>query len=161
LFFCFSTVADVVASLCTVKACSIILLQATPTEIDLSSLKEEVRSISGVVNVHDLHCWQLVNDLPICSLHVAIEEGTDFNILVAEVKELLHEYGIHSSTIQPEFVHRYSKVGCVGLRVVLLGSVAPDWCSPWCSRVCGVQCTLCFSCCVLSLVRRCLSAELC
>lgn len=116
-----------VTTLPLVKACSVILLQATPTEIDLGSLKEEVRNISGVVNVHDLHCWQLVNDLPICSLHVAIEEGTDFNTLAVAVKELLHEYGIHSSTIQPEFVHRYSKSGDVCLQNCVEGC-EEEWC---------------------------------
>jgi hypothetical protein len=60
--------------------------------------------------VHDFHMWQLIDGMTITSVHIAVEEGADFTNIVREVRKLLHDYGIHSSSIQPEFVPRTTKV---------------------------------------------------
>jgi len=89
-----------------VKRCSIILLQSAPAEINLSELRTKIQKIEGVILIHDLHIWQLVDGLIISSVHVGVEEGIDFCIVITEVKKILHNHGIHSSCIQPEIVPR-------------------------------------------------------
>ncbi|KAF8431359.1 cation efflux protein [Terfezia claveryi] len=97
-----------------VKSASKILLQAVPKGIPLEQVKEDIISIKGVVSVHELHVWQLSDVKLIASLHIQVafdpeEEagGTDggrYMKLAREIRKCLHAYGIHSSTIQPEYV---------------------------------------------------------
>jgi len=92
-----------------VLRCSMILLQRTPNEIDIEFMKTSILNVVGVVNVHDFHVWQLVDGMSITSVHIAVEEGSDFTNVVKEVRKLLHDHGVHSSSIQPEFVPRTNK----------------------------------------------------
>jgi len=110
-----------------VKRCSVILLQSSPAGVSLENLKHKLRKVEGLLSVHDLHVWQLVDGMTIASVHVAIEEGVDFTNLVTEVKKIFHNFGIHSSSIQPEFVPRnhsslqYCNQNCVT-------ECDEDWC---------------------------------
>ena len=87
-----------------------IVLQSTPKHVDVGAIKKKIKSMSGIVNVHDFHIWQLTDGMVICSLHVGIEESADhkFGEMVGEIKSVLHYYGIHSSAIQPEYVALYN-----------------------------------------------------
>lgn len=67
-------------------------------------LREDLMGLSGIESVHDLHVWQLTEGTVVCSVHVAVEEGTMWNDTVKKVKKTMHQHGIHSSTVQPEFV---------------------------------------------------------
>jgi len=87
-----------------VKRCSMILLQSVPSEIDLEAVRLRTSTVRGVVSVHDLHVWQLVDGMIIASVHLMIEEGTDVGNVVYQVKQIFHTYGIHSSAIQPEYI---------------------------------------------------------
>jgi len=110
-----------------VQACSSILLQQVSAEISVPHLKSELSSIRGVLSVHDLHVWQLVDNLHIASLHLTLIEGdTKFSEKIAKAKEILHSYGIHSSTIQPEFMHN-SKLD-LGCEQNCVKDCDEDWC---------------------------------
>jgi len=58
-----------------VQACSSILLQQVSAEISVPHLQSELSSIKGVLSIHDLHVWQLVDNLHIASLHLTLHEG--------------------------------------------------------------------------------------
>lgn len=87
-----------------IKKCAIILLQSTPSDVDMDSLRNQLRDISGVESIHDLHVWQLVDGMIISSVHLAVEEGVEWASLASQIKEVFHDHGIHSSAVQPEFV---------------------------------------------------------
>lgn len=98
-----------------VKSASKILLQAVPKGISLEEVKEDILSVKGVVSVHELHIWQLSDVKMIASLHIQVafdpeEEagrgsgGGKYMKLAGEIRKCLHAYGIHSSTIQPEYI---------------------------------------------------------
>lgn len=87
-----------------VKRCSMILLQSVPSHIDLDSVRDRIGSVDGVIAVHDLHVWQLVDGMVIASVHLLLEEGYDVGTAVYQVKQIFHAFGIHSSAIQPEFI---------------------------------------------------------
>jgi len=93
-----------------VTRCSWILLQKAPNELDVDQLSEELEQIEGVLNIHDLHIWQLVDGMVVCSAHVTVEEGIDWNYVSAAIREALHSHGIHSSSIQPEFMPRAASI---------------------------------------------------
>ena len=90
-------------------AASRILLQAVPAGISVDDIKDDISLLPGVVSCHHLHVWQLSDTKMVASLHIQVEydfkgEGSArYMALARAVRKCLHEYGIHSSTIQPEF----------------------------------------------------------
>lgn len=57
------------------------------------------------MSVHELHVWQLSDTKLIASLHVLLESRRVYMKSASEIRNLLHQFGIHSATIQPEFVN--------------------------------------------------------
>ena len=60
--------------------------------------------IQGVLEIHELHIWQLVGRKLIGTVHVKLKSMDDYERVIKEMKKIFHKEGIHSSTIQPEFV---------------------------------------------------------
>lgn len=91
------------------KAASRILLNAVPNGIDVDDIKQDIEQLPGIVSCHHLHVWQLNDSKFVASLHVQVDfdfEGAGsarYMELAREIRQCLHEYRIHSSTIQPEF----------------------------------------------------------
>jgi zinc transporter 1 len=91
------------------RAAARILLQAVPVGLNVDDIKADIESIDGIVSCHDLHVWQLNDTKLVASLHVQVSfdfkgEGSARYMGIARaIRTCLHEYGIHSSTIQPEF----------------------------------------------------------
>lgn len=88
------------------KAASRILLQAVPTDINVDDIKRDINSLPGIQNCHHLHVWQLSDTKLIASLHITVNcdlVSAKYMDLARAVNQCLHEHGIHSSTIQPEF----------------------------------------------------------
>jgi len=88
------------------KRCSTMLLQQTPNSLKLPKLKEKLRHVEGVQGIHDLHVWQLVDSIVIATLHFRILErdSISFDNIASRVKKVFHKIGIHSITLQPEFI---------------------------------------------------------
>ncbi|KAH9840431.1 Cation efflux family [Teratosphaeria destructans] len=91
------------------RAASRILLQAVPIGVDVEDIKEDIQSLPGVVSCHHLHVWQLNDSKMVASLHVQVafdfkeDTSSRYMHLAQGIRKCLHAYGIHSSTIQPEF----------------------------------------------------------
>ena len=91
------------------KAASRILLQAVPAGIDVNDIKADIEQLPGIISAHHLHVWQLSDTKLVASLHVQLvfdfkgEGSARYMQLAREIRKCLHGYGIHSSTIQPEF----------------------------------------------------------
>ncbi|KAK1142079.1 Zinc resistance conferring protein [Aspergillus melleus] len=91
------------------KAASRILLQAVPPGMSIDHIKEDIERLPGVIGSHHLHVWQLSDTKIVASIHIQVDteikgEGSErYMRLARQVRKCLHAYGIHSSTIQPEF----------------------------------------------------------
>ena len=91
------------------KAASRILLQAVPAGLSIDDIKEDIEDLPGILSCHHLHVWQLSDTKLVASLHVQVafdfkgEGSARYMELAHAIRDCLHEYGIHSSTIQPEF----------------------------------------------------------
>merc|ERR1719410_2942023 len=84
---------------------ALILLQTVPTHIDVDVLQKKLlERIDGILDVHDFHVWQLTGDRIIASAHVRCLNISEYMIIAENIKEFFHDEGIHSTTIQPEFV---------------------------------------------------------
>ncbi|ODN77494.1 hypothetical protein L202_04667 [Cryptococcus amylolentus CBS 6039] len=89
------------------RSASYILLQGVPSHIALDDVRQAIHEISDVEAVHELHVWQLNENTVVGSVHVLVKKGQEarreFMEVAEDVREVMHEFGIHSVTIQPEF----------------------------------------------------------
>jgi zinc transporter 1 len=103
------TVIILMSALPLCRAASRILLQAVPQGLNVDDIKDDITDIPGILSCHHLHVWQLNDTRLVATLHVQVafefkDEGSQLYMQIArQIRECLHEYGIHSSTIQPEF----------------------------------------------------------
>ncbi len=95
------------------RAAGLILLQGTPEHLSLEDIKSDINSLPGIVSVHELHVWQLSDTKLVASAHLHVglprimpETSPEYMILAKQVRECFHSHGVHSSTIQPEFIGR-------------------------------------------------------
>src|SRR6266404_996885 len=93
-----------------------ILLEGTPRGVKLESVEIAIRSIDGVNDVHDLHCWSIGSETRALSCHIAIADipPSVSERILRDVKERLHrDFRISHTTIQ--FEHAVCEVahGCV------------------------------------------------
>jgi len=51
-----------------------VLLEATPRNVDLQDVREHIRRVDGVVDVHDLHAWTITSGMPVLSAHVVVSD---------------------------------------------------------------------------------------
>lgn len=89
-----------------VKSTSSILLQGVPATVSLDEVRSAILSVDGVLSLHELHVWQLSESKIVASVHVMASRKHDFMPVAANIRKVLHERGIHSSTIQPEYQPR-------------------------------------------------------
>lgn len=87
-----------------VKGSCLILLQGVPQYIDIEEVRRNVCKVNNVLSVHDLHVWQLSDTKMVASMHVMIPKEADAMRVQSEVQNVLHGYGVHSTTVQPEVV---------------------------------------------------------
>ena len=102
-----------------------ILLEATPRDIDTSTLVRDVMQIQGVLGVHDLHVWSLTQNLRTMSAHILTDDlpisaGADIQRQINEI--VYHRYNISHATLQLECVDCYPE----GLYCDLNGHVNLD-----------------------------------
>ncbi|CCF57809.1 hypothetical protein KAFR_0D01630 [Kazachstania africana CBS 2517] len=87
------------------RKASKILLQATPSTISADDVQRDILAIPGVLAIHDFHIWNLTESIFIASIHVQIDCEPDKYLELAKlIRNIFHQHGIHSATVQPEFV---------------------------------------------------------
>ena len=80
-----------------------ILLEATPSHIDIDEVERVIRAIAGVLDVHDLHIWTLTSAKYAMSGHVRVADLSAGNEILRRLHDLLHErFGIEHTTVQLE-----------------------------------------------------------
>jgi cobalt-zinc-cadmium efflux system protein len=52
-----------------------VLLEATPHGVDLEEVRDHIRRVRGVVDVHDLHAWTITSGVPVLSAHVIVDHA--------------------------------------------------------------------------------------
>nr|WP_272955074.1 cation diffusion facilitator family transporter [Kribbella shirazensis] len=78
-----------------------IFLEAAPTAIDPQALGAELCAVDGVVEVHDLHVWEITSGEPAASAHVLVAEGLDCHQIRVRIEEVLAErHHLTHSTLQ-------------------------------------------------------------
>jgi cobalt-zinc-cadmium efflux system protein len=80
-----------------------VLLEATPRNVDVETLREHVLGCSGVIDIHDLHVWTITSGMNVISAHVVVHTGADPGAVLDELETCLRgDFDIEHSTFQLE-----------------------------------------------------------
>ncbi|KAK3353115.1 cation efflux family protein [Lasiosphaeria hispida] len=121
-----------------VKDSGAILLQGAPRGLDVQDVQEDLEMIPGIESVHELHIWQLTEEKTIATAHLVITDPdlSTFILRAKIIQQCLHAHGIHSSTLQHEFLPEERAAVCRG-----------QGRRPPCQMVCSTECEN-MGCCV-------------
>ncbi|MCM6774247.1 cation diffusion facilitator family transporter [Nocardia sp. CDC159] len=84
-----------------VRASSRIFLEAAPADLDPTEIGQAMAARDGVVEVHDLHIWEITSGSPALSAHVLVDPGRDCHAVREDLAHWLdEEHHIEHATLQ-------------------------------------------------------------
>jgi cobalt-zinc-cadmium efflux system protein len=92
-----------------------ILLQGVPKHINLEAVKQDIKAVDGVLDLHDIHIWSLEGETDVFSAHVVVDEETlEKRPQQAKqtIKGTLKKHHIEHSTIELEGKGQCTGVVC-------------------------------------------------
>lgn len=97
-----------------IKSTFNIFMQGVPEHIDIESLKQSLRKIKGVIDVHDIHVWSLEGETDIFTGHVVVKNHVLQNPDNAKkkIKQELAKHHIEHSTVELESEEFCSGIEC-------------------------------------------------
>ena len=88
-----------------VRASGRIFLEAAPKGVDPDSVGAELAAVSAVVEVHDLHIWEITSGEAALSAHVIVGDGADCHAIRGDLERILHDrHHIDHTTLQVDHV---------------------------------------------------------
>jgi len=85
---------------------TLILLEFTPSYLDMSEVRTRMMKVPGVVDVHDVHAWTLGSGVVALSAHVQVEDQpvSSCSCIIKDCEALLRqEFKIVHTTLQIEY----------------------------------------------------------
>lgn len=84
-----------------------VLLEGAPPGVSVDEIRQHLCRVDGVLDVHDLHAWQITSGMPALSAHVRVSDEALANRGVGEVLDELSDcvaacFGIEHATFQVE-----------------------------------------------------------
>jgi len=82
-----------------------VLLEGTPAWMDMPAVIAAIKSVAGVLDVHDLHVWMVGPGVVACSCHILVAEQSireGQQVLRAVVHDIEHRFHITHTTVQVE-----------------------------------------------------------
>jgi cobalt-zinc-cadmium efflux system protein len=89
------------AGVSLVKASARVFLEAAPEGLDPQAIGRALVAQAGVVEVHDLHVWEVSSGFPALSAHVLVDAESDCHMARREMQRMLEErFGLDHTTLQ-------------------------------------------------------------
>jgi cobalt-zinc-cadmium efflux system protein len=83
------------------KASGRVFMEASPAGLDPNQIGNALAAVAGVVEVHDLHVWEVTSGFAALSAHVVVRGEDDCHELRRSLAQLLEEqFEIHHTTLQ-------------------------------------------------------------
>jgi cobalt-zinc-cadmium efflux system protein len=83
------------------KASGRVFLEAAPAGLDPDEIGQVLASQTDVIEVHDLHVWEVTSGFPALSAHVVVRSGSDCHALRRKLQRVLEErFDLHHTTLQ-------------------------------------------------------------
>jgi cobalt-zinc-cadmium efflux system protein len=78
-----------------------VFLEAAPRGVDPDEVGRAMASQPGVVEVHDLHVWEVTSGFPALSAHVLVRTDVDCHAARRALEAILRErFGLEHTTLQ-------------------------------------------------------------
>lgn len=78
-----------------------IFLEAAPADVDPAAIGQDLAALPEVVEIHDLHVWQITSGEPSVSAHVLVDPNVDCHAVRTRIEAVLHEkYHLEHTTLQ-------------------------------------------------------------
>jgi cobalt-zinc-cadmium efflux system protein len=89
------------SGLSLVKSSGRIFLEAAPKDLDPRAIGEALVAQADVVEVHDLHVWEITSGFPALSAHVLVHGDSNCHAARREMEAMLHErFALDHTTLQ-------------------------------------------------------------
>jgi cobalt-zinc-cadmium efflux system protein len=83
------------------KASGRIFLEAAPEDLDPQAIGQALVAQTDVVEVHDLHVWEITSGFPALSAHVLVHADSNCHAARREMEAMLHErFALDHTTLQ-------------------------------------------------------------
>jgi cobalt-zinc-cadmium efflux system protein len=84
-----------------VRSSARIFLEAAPQDLDPQQIGKALVAVAGVIEVHDLHVWEVSSGFPALSAHVLVSATADCHRARREMEATLHErFALDHTTLQ-------------------------------------------------------------
>jgi len=111
------------------KKSGLILLQTIPEHININNLCGQlIKAFPDIVNVHELHVWELTEDKTYCTAHIIFLNPQEYSRINDDILRFFVGQGITHVTIQPEFYKDYTKADLVSSTSNCLVQCTEDMC---------------------------------
>jgi len=112
------------------KECAYLLLQQVPKNINMSEVRRYLSQILYLQGYHDLHIWQLSDDITIGTIHACVYDTdvTHVETVKEEIKKVFHNYEVHSTTVQVEILSAENEESPFICKHNCKAFCTQDWC---------------------------------
>lgn len=81
----------------------LILMESVPEKFNLDAIREDIKNVEGVEDVHELHLWTITTEHYSFSVHVFLNQDCQPFYVVSKINQLLKDkYDLAHSTVQIE-----------------------------------------------------------
>jgi cobalt-zinc-cadmium efflux system protein len=94
-----------------------VLLEFTPANLDLEQIGSEMAAHEDVIEVHDLHIWEITPGFPALSAHVLVKADSDCHAKRHELEQLLKSrFDIRHTTLQVDHDRRETRIAVTDIK---------------------------------------------
>lgn len=80
-----------------------VLLEDTPSDVNIAALRESLGKVEGVADVHDLHVWSLTSGVNAMSVHAVLIDGEKYEDVLTRIHDQCTDsFKISHITVQVE-----------------------------------------------------------
>lgn len=86
-----------------------ILMQQTPSTVDMQAVRSQLLALPHITDVHDQHTWTLDGSFIVHTVHLVVAD-VDLQLALATkaaARAAMHEMGIHHATIELEWANEH------------------------------------------------------
>ena len=80
-----------------------VLLEGTPSDVNLAAVRAAVSAVPGVADLHDLHVWTITSGMNAMSMHAVLAKGASHDVVLDAIRErVTSAFNIGHVTVQVE-----------------------------------------------------------
>ncbi|MDH6575798.1 cation diffusion facilitator family transporter [Kitasatospora sp. MAP5-34] len=113
-----------------VRASGRIFLEAAPAGIDPDAVADQLVSAPEVVEIHDLHIWEITSGQPAISAHILVAPGGDCHAVRRDLqRQLRDDYRITHATLQVDHLGEDEPQELLQITTPTAGAATADHCA--------------------------------